>query len=329
MKKGILFILLAICSVFLLTACKGKEQEKGNDVEVFEEQIQEEEETVYTFGFSSITMENPYFIALEASLRTNIEAAGHVLITTNAGSDAQLQEQQIDELIAQKVDAIFVAPYDWIQIESAIDKIKEAGIKVINVDTQVQAFDKVDAYVGSNNTKAGYACGQDLLEKVPQGGKIILVECPNRNSINERIQGFEKAIAKKGFEVVARIDAQADLSLALSEVEAALTNNPGVVAIMCGNDSTALGALVAANSVNATDVLIYGIDGSPDVKAELAKEDSLITATVAQSTEEIGRVAADVAIKMLNGEKYDKTTYISTFIINKENVNEYGIDTWQ
>lgn len=326
MKKRLLTLFVAIVSVFCLSACgESKKPQKSPE----EQQEQVTEDVKYTFGFSCITMDNPYFIALESVIRENVEAQGHQLVTFDAESDTELQDAQIQELIDMNVDAVFLAPCDWIAIDSSVDKLKQAGIKIINVDTQVQAFNKVDAYVGSDNTEAGYACGKDLLEKLPQGGQIIIVECPNRNSVNDRIKGFERAIAKKGFQVVARIDAKADLNVALPEVELALENNPDVVAIMCGNDASALGALVAANVVGVEDILIYGIDGSPDVKKELVKEDTFITATVGQSTKEIGSKAVEVAIKLMKQEKIEKVTYVPTFMITKENVDTYGVEEWQ
>ena len=326
MRKRIGVLLIAVLCLFSMMAC----QKPVETVEKEPEEIVEEvEEITYTFGFSCITMDNPYFIALESSLRGQIESEGHTLITKDAKSDATLQNQQIDELIEKEIDAIFLAPSDWIEIGPALDKLNQAGIKIINLDTQVQEFDKVDAYVGSDNSNAGYLCGKDLLERLPQGGKIIIVECPNRNSVNERIKGFERAVAKKGFEVVARIDAKGDLEVALPEVEAALRENPDVVAIMCGNDPMAIGAVVAANNVGIKELVIYGIDGSPDMKKEIAKEGSLVAATAAQSTQTLGQEAANVALKMLKGEKYKEVTYIDTFLINQENVAEYGIDTWQ
>lgn len=334
MKKKLGAILLAILCLFALSACKQKEDIPEEDIQLgIEDEAQDEdmdEQAVsYTFGFSCITMDNPYFVALEASLREGLESGGHTLITTDAKADANLQAEQILDLIEKKIDAIFLAPVDWIEIGSSIDLLKEAGIKIINVDTQVQEFDKVDAYVGSNNSDAGYMCGKDLLEKAPEGGNIIIVECSNRNSINERIKGFERAIAGKGFSVVKRVNADTDSSAMLSEVKDVLATEENIVAIMCGNDLTALGAMAAAKEAGAENVLIYGIDGSPEIKQELVKENSMITATAGQSTKEIGKVAAEVAIQVLNGESYEKTTYIPTVLIQQENVADYGTDSWQ
>ncbi len=324
MKKRIIVLLLTCICAAVLAACgqKEEEQEISQDGNVTEKES-------YTFGYSCINMNNPFFIALEDSLRENIEEAGHTLITKDAGADAETQDMQIEELIAEGVDAIFLSPVDWAAITDSVTKIKEAGIKLINIDTEIQAFDQVDAFIGSNNSQAGKLCGQDLLERLPSGGKVLILECPDRNSVNDRIKGFEEAIAKKGFEVIGRINAKSDLNVALEEVDKALDEYPEIDVIMCGNDPAALGALVAVNAAGRKDIIIYGIDGSPEVKKEIAKENSLIVATVGQSTATMGAEAAKVAIQMMNGEDFAKTTYIDTFIINHDNVEEYGIDVWQ
>ena len=149
------------------------------------------------------------------------------------------------------------------------------------------------------------------------------------NSINERITGFEEAIADKGFEVVGRSDTKGDLNTALSAAETLLKELPDVSAIMCGNDPTALGALVAANAAQLQNVYIYGVDGSPEIKKELEKENSLIAATGGQSPIEIGKESAKVALSVLNKEKYARITYEETFLINKDNLEMYGVDGWQ
>ena len=100
-------------------------------------------------------------------------------------------------------------------------------------------------------------------------------------------------------------------------------------AIICGNDPTALGALVAANAAQLQNVYIYGVDGSPEIKKELEKENSLIAATGGQSPIEIGKESAKVALSVLNKEKYARITYEETFLINKDNLEMYGVDGWQ
>jgi len=298
MKKRMVAFLLAFMCAFSLAACGQKEVEQEGS----QEENAEQKET-YTFGYSCINMNNPFFIALEDSLRESLEMAGHTLVTKDAASDSEAQNTQIEELIEEGVDAIFLSPVDWAAVSDSVSKIKEAGIKLINIDTEIQVFDQVDAFVGSNNKQAGKLCGQDLLERMPKGGKVLILECPDRNSVNDRIKGFEEAIAKKGFEVIGRINAKSDLSVALEEVDKALDTYPEIDVIMCGNDPAALGALVAVNAEGRKDIIIYGIDGSPEVKKEIAKENSLIVATIGQSTKAMGEEAAKVAVQILNGEQ--------------------------
>ncbi|MEE1314753.1 MAG: sugar ABC transporter substrate-binding protein [Faecalimonas sp.] len=324
-KLFAILLMITICASFLL-ACK-KEEETVNELP--QEEAPVEEQVHYTFGYCCTSMNNPYFIALEGVMREALEAEGHTLITMDAEVDADIQKEQIQKLIEQKVDAVFLTPVDWVAIKDSLQLLKDAGIPIINVDTSVQDVDLVDAYVGSDNTRAGELCGEYLLSRLPQGGKILIVECPNRNSIIDRMNGFERTIAKKGFEVVARIDGQAQLELALTQVEEALKQYPDIVAIMCGNDQMAQGALVAANTVAAEHIQIYSVDGSPDVKEEIAKENAKIVATVAQSTEKMGKEAVRLAFCILNGESFEKNTFIDTILITKENVAEYGIDSWQ
>ena len=53
-----------------------------------------------------------------------------------------------------------MSPVDWEQIESALEALKEAGIPVINLDTQVKNSDLTAAFIGSDNKNAGYVCGK-------------------------------------------------------------------------------------------------------------------------------------------------------------------------
>ena len=107
---------------------------------------------------------------------------------------------------------------------------------VINLDTEVKETSLVSAFVGSDNENAGYVCGQDLLVQKPDGGKIVIVENPGVNSVNERITGFEEAITNSGFEVVKRIEALGDSSNVKDEMTQVLSENSEIDAVMCGSD---------------------------------------------------------------------------------------------
>ena len=190
-------------------------------------------------------------------------------------------------------------------------------------------MDYIDAYVGSDNYEAGVICGNDLVGMCPNGGKIAILESPSLNSVNDRITGFEETIAGKGFEVAARYDVDGDLNKAREAAVKLFEEYPDIVAVMCGNDQIALGVLVAANAGNVSNVMIYGVDGSPDLKKELKKQGTLIRGTCAQSPITMGKDAAKVGVQMLSGESYEKEIYEDVFFINADNVDMYGVDGWQ
>ena len=77
-RKIALFLTFLMCCM-MVTGCK-KNVGTSEDNAIKPEEDQEETVS-YTFGFSCITMENPYFITLEQSLREYVENEGCTMIT--------------------------------------------------------------------------------------------------------------------------------------------------------------------------------------------------------------------------------------------------------
>jgi ribose transport system substrate-binding protein len=107
-----------------------------------------------------------------------------------------------------------------------------------------------------------------------------------------------------------------------------LKTNPEVIAIMGGNDPTALGAFAACQDANRTNILIYGVDGSPLAKAEIARGGQF-AGSGAQSPIAIAKTSVELAYKILNKNPYEKRVPVKTFMINQENIDQYDIDGWQ
>ena len=345
MKKKLLGTLLSVClTAAMLAGCGGSGEtaesdaastgETTNDTaeeptEETAEDATEEKEGGYKFGYTCMDGTNPFFVTLENTLREEVEKNGDELISVDPANDVTLQIQQIEDLISQDIDAMFLNPAEAEGILPALDALKEAGIPIINFDAEVADMDYLVSYIGSDNYNAGKVCGEDLVEKCPDGGKIIILDSPTMNSVVDRTNGFLDAIEGKGFEIVAQQDAKGNLEEAMGIAEDLLQGNSDVVAIFGGNDPTALGALAAANAADITDCKIYGVDGSPDIKAELASGESLIEGTGAQSPISIAKKSAEVMYMYLDGEEVDERYPVETFLITADNVEEYGVDEWQ
>lgn len=277
-------------------------------------------------GYTCMDGTNPFFVTLEASIREVVEAHGDELVSLDPQNSNEKQISQIEDLISQGIVAMFVNPVDRDGIIAGLDKLKEAGIPMFGFDTEVADMSYLVSYAGSDNYNAGYVCGEDLVAKCPDGGNIIVLDSPTMQSVVDRTDGFLAAIEGKGFTVVSQIDCMGNQEQGNLNGTDALTAHPDAVAIFGGNDPTALGAYAAAEAAGSK-ALIYGVDGSPDIKALIA--DGKVTGTGAQSPMSIGKTIAEIYYKVEAGETVEARYPIPTFMINADNVAEFGTDGWQ
>lgn len=349
MKKKILTTLLCMSMVGgMLMGCGGSDAPAADDAAATDtkddaatDDAAEAEDTAddaaeadaaggpYTFGYTCMDGTNPFFVTIEDAIREAVEAKGDKLISTDPANDVSLQITQIEDMIAQGMDGIFLNPAEAEGILPALDALKEANVPIVNFDTEVADMSYVATYAGSDNYNAGKVCGEDLVKKCPDGGPIIVLDSPTMNSVVDRTNGFLDAIEGHNFDIVAQQDAKGNLEVSMGIAEDLLQAHSDVVAIFGGNDPTALGALAAANAAGLTDCKIYGVDGSPDIKSEIASGESLIEGSGAQSPVSIAETSVELMYKIVAGEKVDERYPVETFLITADNVADYGTDGWQ
>lgn len=329
MKKRILSVLLAgaLAGTMIVGCSNGESKNEGSKSE--SAGSKEDSGEHYKFAYTCMDGTNPFFVTIEDEIRKQVEANGDELISTDPANDVSLQITQVEDMISQNIDGIFLNPAEAEGIMPALDALKSAEVPIVNFDTEVADLSYVASYTGSDNYNAGKVCGEDLVKKCPDGGKIIVLDSPTMNSVTDRTNGFLEAIEGKGFEIVAQQDAKGNLEVAMGIAEDLLQGNRDIVAIFGGNDPTALGALAAANAAGLKDVKIYGVDGSPDFKTELASGDSLLEGTGAQSPIAIAQKSVEIMYKVMKGEKVDDRYPVETFLITADDVEDYGIDGWQ
>lgn len=335
MKRRIFSLLLVLVFAMSFTACgagdsQSSDASESNDaVAPIEEEAPAKKEGGYKFGYTSMDNSNPFFVTIEDAIREAVEANGDTLVSVDPANDVTLQITQVEDLIAQDIDGIFLNPAEAEGIIPALDQLKDANIPIVNFDAEVADMSYNAAYIGSDNYNAGFVCGEDMVNKLPNGGQIIILDSPTMNSVVDRVNGFIDAIEGKGFEIVAQQDAKGNLEVAMGIAEDLFQAHPDVVAIFGGNDPTALGILAAANAAGITDALIYGVDGSPDFKSELADPDSLLEGSGAQSPVQIALTSVEVMYKIMNGEDVDERYPVDTFMITRDNLEEFGTNGWQ
>jgi ribose transport system substrate-binding protein len=133
---------------------------------------------------------------------------------------------------------------------------------------------------------------------------------------------------KDSYQIVARQSSNGQIEQAMPVMENIIRTQPVIDVVMGLNDPTAMGALAALEAAGRSkNVLIYGVDGSPDAKKMVAA--GRITATAAQSPIGIGREAANAAYSILAGETVKKTYFVPITLIDSTNVSKFGTDGWQ
>ncbi len=279
------------------------------------------------FGATYMTMNNPYFIALNESIREGVEANGDVLITRDPAQDQDRQNEQIKEMIDEGVTAIFLNPVDWTEVSYALELCKEAGVAVFNVDTKVYDRDMVESVIWSDNYQAGVQCARDMMEKKKKAD-ILIMKHYNIQSTNERVQGFLDTIeGHDEYKIVEELTTTSEFEVSMEEMNRVIDKGLKFDVVLGGNDPTALGALAGLQSNHVTDkILIYGIDGSPDAKEMIKK--GYLEGTSSQQPVKMGKKAVETAYQYLRGEPVEKDIMIDVIMITNENLNDFDIDGW-
>jgi ribose transport system substrate-binding protein len=253
--------------------------------------------------------------ALEFARQQN----GFELITvgTNTQTEIDLQIELIETLIQRQVDALVVVPIDSKALVSVVVKAVKAGIKVINIDIQLDEEllrrSGVElTYVGPDNETAAKTVGDVLAHKLGRDAKVIVIEgLPVAENAQQRKQGFLKAIAENGLNMVASEAADWETEKAEQVFGKLLTQHPDVDGVMCGNDAMALG-VVKILQQNGMDgkVQVVGFDNDASVQSFL--KSGVLLATIDAFGSQMAVQGIQYALKVLDGME-NKGKYTTAF----------------
>lgn len=276
-----------------------------------------------------MTMNNPFYKIINNEILKVVEKNNDTLITLDPELDVDKQNEQIYKFIDQKVDGIFINPIDFEQIEPALQAVKRANIPVIIIDAPVSDESLVNCTIVSDNYDAGVQCAKDMMERL-DSANIVLLKHTTAKSAKERIEGFLSVIDNnEKYKVINEAECDGQLEIAMPKMQEIIEETPDIDVVMALNDPSALGALAALEKNNKNDVMVYGIDGTPEIKALIGRN-QMIVGTVAQSPIKMGQIAVENMYNILNGKKkIEKNIIIPISLINKENLFKYDEDRWQ
>lgn len=259
------------------------------------------------------SLANEFFqtMAEGAKKHQTAHAADYELVVNGIKNETDLAEQVglVEQMVAQGVQAIVIAPADSKALIPALKRAQTAGVLVINIDNKLDAGTLKQAgltapFVGPDNRAGARAVGEVLAQKLNPGDEVAIIEgVTTAFNSQQRRMGFEDAMNAAGLKIVSTQSGQWEMEKANGIASGILASNPNVKALLCANDNMALGAAAAVQAAGkAGQIQIVGFDNIVALKPLLA--DGRVLATADQHGDQLAVFGIEAALKVLK----DQTT---------------------
>lgn len=282
-------------------------------------------------GVSMSTFDDNYLTYLREHLSTKAKAEGVQVQFEDARNDVVKQLNQVQSFTSQGVDAIIVNPVDTAATKGINDAASKAGIPLVYINRKPDDPKLPDRVVSvtSDDKEAGRLQAEYIADKL--GGKgqvaILLGELSN-NATHNRTAGVKEVLAKHPDMKV--VEEQTGMWLRDKGMD--LTSNwllagKQIDAVLSNNDEMGIGAAMALRQAGRKDVLVGGVDGTPDGLASIKR--GLLTVSVFQDAKGQAEGSLDAALKMIRKQPVEQNIVIPYRLITPDNLAEFQAMTKQ
>jgi ribose transport system substrate-binding protein len=254
------------------------------------------------------SLANEFFVTMADGARRHQaeHATDYELIVNGIRNESEISQQValVEQMLAQGVQAIVIAPADSRALVPVLRRARQQGTVVVNIDNKLdaetlKAADLQVPFVGPDNRAGARAVGEALAGKLTRGQPVAILEgIPTAFNAQQRRLGFEDAMTAAGMRVVAVQSAQWEQDKANVVSAALLREHPELKAILASNDSMALGAAAAVRQAGRTgEVLIVGFDNIAAVQQLI--QDGRVLATADQHGDRLAVYGIEAALAIL------------------------------
>ncbi|MEV0681959.1 ABC transporter substrate-binding protein [Actinosynnema sp. NPDC050436] len=246
----------------------------------------------------------PFYISMECGFREAAKARGYeVDVQAPAKFDSTLQTPIVTGVLANKPGAVLIAPTDDKAMAGPLKQLKDAGIKVVEVDTKLEDTSIASSTISSDNEQGGQLAAQTLarLTGDKPGSVLVLNTKAGTSTTDARARGFEEEITKyPNLKYVGQQYTDNEPDQAASKVTATLAANPDLIGVFATNLNTGEGAATGLRNAGKTGVVnLIGFDASPKQVQDL--RGGAVQALIAQDPAAIGRIGVEQAIAAIEG----------------------------
>lgn len=278
-----------------------------------------------TVGFAQTDSMSAWRTTETDDIKKFVEEAGGEFIVKDAGGDIATQESDIRDLVAAGVDFLVVAPLEDNGLQGALQEAMDNEIPVILVDRAIagEAGTHYTTAIMSDFVWEGEQCAKALMEALPEGGNIVVINGGYDSSTStDRQDGFVNALDSAKYTIVGEQDGEWLMDKAQSVMENIIQAQGGenIDAVFCVTDDMvqgAMNAIAAAGLEPGTDILTLGIDGTRAAFEAIESGRQLASCTC---TPYFGGIVVETIAKIINGEELPANITNQDTLYTKDNV---------
>jgi ABC-type sugar transport system substrate-binding protein len=257
--------------------------------------------------------------------------SGTTVQVEDAQNDVGKQLSQIQNLIAQKVDAIIVNPVDTDVTPKITKMVTDAKIPLVYVNRKPVDFAKLPAgvaFVASDEVVSGTVQTQEVCRLLKGKGEIVVLmgELSNE-AARTRTKDIEDVLATKdcsGIKILDKREGKWDRTQGQDITTNWLSSGVKFDAIIANNDEMAIGAINAlkASKKWTPASIVAGIDATPDALASMKAGD--LKVTVFQNAAGQGSGALDAALKLAKKQPVERFVNVPFELVTPANLAKYS-----
>jgi ABC-type sugar transport system substrate-binding protein len=292
----------------------------------------------YKVGVLFPFLASPFWVNEAYGVLDQAQKAGIDVIWLSADGYDNIgkQNSQLEDLVAQRVDAILLGATSSTGTAPAVERAWEAGVPVFAHVTSSQS-PRVIAAVVDDDLSIGRKQGEFMGQALSGRGVVAMLNGPAAAEWSSlRVKGFKEVMAAKypGIRIAVERNGIPDRADARRLAEDVLASNPEVRGMFTVADGMAMGAVDAARAVNRIDHLVVTTASfSREAIPYMRKGD--IDLNVDENPVIMGRVAINTLIRALNGEQVASTVYVPNPAITGKDldsidlINRWAPESWR
>lgn len=277
-------------------------------------------------GFVPKSLNREFWVNTARGAQAGTRGTDAKILTQAAGSDLEIAEQIeiVENLLAQKVDALVIAPSSADLLLPVLERAAR-DVPVVLFDSDIPDWKPKTSYVGTRNFDGAKLAGRYIASKLRDGGDLAVISgIPGSEIGIERVNGMKAGLeeARSKVRIVKDVPGNFDREQAVGAMEDIFQTNRDVDAVFAANDQMALGAIqsIAARDKQAA-VLLVGFDGALEATQKILAGE--MDATVAQAPYDMGRVGVRTALDKLDGREVKREVDTGARLVEPGNAQKY------